>query len=54
MVELTCVPILVLQLVNLRSGTKAKGSSNDKIIWSEEKEGLQHKLLWQQKNMYMH
>ena len=57
MVELTCVPILVLQLVNLRSGTKAKGSSNDKIIWSEEKEGLQnklwHQLVWQQ-NMCRH
>ena len=30
--ELTYVPIFVLLLVNLRSGTSAKGSSNDKII----------------------
>jgi len=30
--ELACEPILVLLLVNLRSGTKANGSSKDKII----------------------
>lgn len=31
-IELAYEPILVLLLVNLRSGTRAKGSSNDKII----------------------
>jgi len=43
-IELTCSPILILLLVNLRSGIRAKGSSNDKIIWSADIEGLQHKL----------
>jgi len=31
-IEFVCCPIFVLLLVNLRSGTKAKGSSNDSII----------------------
>ena len=44
-VEFACVPILVLLLVNLRSGIRAKGSSNDKIIWQHNiKVSLQHKL----------
>ena len=30
--EFVCGPIFVLLLVNLRSGTRAKGSSNDSII----------------------
>ena len=32
--ELAWMPILALLLVNLRSGTRANGSSNDKIICS--------------------
>lgn len=31
-VELAYIPILTLLLVNLSSGTRAKGSSNDRII----------------------
>ena len=35
--ELACEPILVLLHVNLRRGTKANGSSKDKIICKIDK-----------------